>query len=863
MHYTELPIPTDVVGFDAVDALNVHYYEALNTHVPLKPVPSFAKPVTLDTLNELTYKYPSHSHYCNNVLSSKLIIDKLRDELLQGNRIPCEWFVLLESECPASYYKTQQDTIAKFYPHRLPKRITGCVRNSILNPPIHLIFAPRFYHKTALLSAKYLRLGNVNDALCLPPTDNVKANWGCDTLTEALATKQIKRVWMVEGAKKAHYLMEKTGQYAIAATGCTQFVEGNNLLPTVAWLRDNGVKIEIVTDVDYVSNPDVYYAINKAVKIMQNNNVSLTVHRTLSQAEIDQGTHLFDDYSQANTAPNKYGEKTVKGFKFNASGIDDVTTPNGELPIKDITHIAEANDKKPSTMSPKDVVLGYLRMVQTHLAVIMGQEAIDLYYYDTTDHRYVQVTQDTYFYKRLLTYCGAWVLNDPKIKNAALFIKQVLEELPAVAMLSGELKTTILCANELGKTLQPMVLKGGHTINNSGELVESSPRVFSTNTVDLTLDQLRNAYDKMEALNWSPLKDLSDRLDIAATGKALGLSNYETAKRIAMLEVALPAMGGSINGSEAIFFQTCCSGAGKTVADQALTRLIGVTNVATNISLDGLVNNRFARYNLKGKLIATASDINTLTETEETALRNSFGDTIVEQKNQKAERVLLHPVFRFSSNYDKPYSNDVAGAMGRRTIIKRYVKPLLDSAWENDFDSPIEMYETMYAALLYEMLVVNPMTRLQVDKLFQQVTKACNSKTQPIISNTGELVVDRGCYYTGDENDRINMMELHTIAVALAPLYGIGNAKNVLNLIDAIKLMEVKHAARNDLNPVKLDYNDKTKCHELVGYRFDREWLLMTANEVLKRSHHGAKASAALDILAYFKLVEAKDVNLK
>lgn len=858
--YTKLEIPPFVKGYEALDALNVHYYQALEDYCPRGAIPSFAKPVTLETLNELTRQYPNHSHYCNNPLSVKQVVDKLRDDLTIGKRVPCEWFVLLESETPERYYSKQADLVRQFRPQLLHKRITGCVRNSVLNPAMHPMFIPRFYQQTSLITAKYLRLGNVNDVLCLPPTPNVQANWGCATLTEAIAAQTVKRVWFVEGVKKAQYLMEQTGQYAIAATGCTQFIEGNHLLPTVEWLRDAGVYLDIVTDVDYVSNPDVYHSINKAVKVLRKYDVKLTVKRTLSQAEVDMNTELFDNYSQANTAPEAYGHKTAKGFKFNASGIDDVKTTTGELPMKDITTTAVADNKKPSNLSPKEVVLGFLRLIQSHLAVVIGEETATLYYYDRANKVYCQATRDSWFYRQLMTYCGHWIMNDFKIKNATLFINQCFDELPSVAMLVGDLNALMISERELSNQLQPMVLKGGHTISLDGELVDTDPAVFSLNSVDLSLAQLRESYDRMTQQDWSPLKDLTDRLDVAATARALNLTPYEATKRIAMLEVLMPVTGGSINGSEAIFFQTCCSGAGKTVADQALAKLIGVRNVATNISLDGLVSNRFARYNLKGKTIATASDVNTLTELEETALRNSFGETMVEQKNKRAEQVLLHPVFRFSSNYDKPYSQDVAGAMGRRTIIKRYVKPLLPEAWEDNYCSPVEMYFDLYSALLYEALVINPIGRYEIDKLFQQVAKACNDKAQPIISNTGELVVERGCYYTGDDNDRITMMELHTVAVNLAPLYGIGTAKNALNLHEALKLMEVKHAAKPHLNPIKLEWDSTYKDWALVGYRFDKEWLLMTANDVIKRSHQGAKANAAVGLMSYFKLQETRGV---
>lgn len=825
------------------------YFELMAT-IPPATIPSFAKPVTIDTLDELCQHFPEHSHFANNPFTNRFVKREMQKDLWAKRRIPCDWFVFTDCVAPASYYEYQSVGM-KYRPHLLPKRVVGTVRNTLVDM-LKINYPPQY--QNAITEAKYLRLGNVNDVFCLPPTDRVKTKWGCETLVEAVTQRRCLFVWVVEGVKKAQWLMEHTDNYAVAVSGCWQFADGKRCLPTLKWFIEQGIHLNVVTDVDYISNPDVYNGVNAGVATMLKADASITLYRTLSELETMTDSNLFDVFSPSNVAPEQYGKQTAKGFKWNNSGIDDVGLVNGELPVKKISKVTE----KPSGVTPKDVVLGYLRVIDSHLAVLIG-EGTNLYYYDTSQQRYCQVVPGDSFYMGLIDYCSDTVLSSGKVRNATLFMEQTIAELPTVALLVKDLGVKRIIAAQYNSQPQPLALKGGFTIGVDGSVMESSPSIFTTRALDVSMEDLEAAYERMCELDWSPLRDLAQRLDIATTANTMGISVFEAVKRIAKLEILLPATGGSINGTEAVFFQTCCSGAGKTVADAALARILGLDNVATNINLESLATNRFAKYELKDKLIATSSDCNTLSELQETALRNSFGNTIVEQKHQPATKCLLTPVFRLSSNYDKPYTSDVAGAMSRRTIIKRYVKPLKTATWETNYKSPVDMYFDMYAALLYEALVIEAMSRDAVDELFKVMASACNAKAQPLIANTGELVVERGCYYTGEDTDRITLMNLHSVAVNLAPLYGINSAKNVLNLHDALRAMEIKHSTEQaqeaGLNPVRLVWDNYYKDWALVGYRFDREWLTMTANEVLKTSHSGSKAQAAIGLLTYFRLI--------
>jgi hypothetical protein len=816
------------------------YYEKLST-LPQPTVPSFAQAVTLDNIHQLNKQYNQNTRSSHTItaLNVPWIIKGIEQDLRDGKRIPIEWFTLLPCLAPAKYYKEQGT------------REVGCVRIHLMDSDWYELDYPRHYIGNGLSLAKYLRIGNVNDVFCLPPTDRVKASWGVDTLTEAVEQHLIKRCWIVEGIKKAQYLMENTDDYAVAVSGCNQFTDGKNLLPTVAWLSENQVHFKLLADVDYISNPNVSKGVNYGIKVMTDNFVSVELYRTLSQPEALNETKMIDTYSISNVAPS-HGTQKESHFKWDKSGVDDVSClPDGSLPVKKVPKKGKLSDAP----SPKDLALSFLRSCSMSIAVVLSTNV--LYYYDDTTEQYCQVVKGSLFHRRLLAFCSV-VLQSEKVTNANLFMKQVWEDLPVVAMLATDIlsNVTLISPQELAENYQPISLKGAGLIDSLGYIQDSPASVFTTKSINVSMIELSAAYSRMEAQDWKPLRDLADRLDIANIANILGVTPLEATKQIAQLEILLPAMGGSRNGTEAIFFQSCCSGSGKTVTDKAISRLIGVENVATNINVDGLATNRFARFELVDKLLATSSDINTISEAQETAIRNSFGNTIVEQKNQEARKCELTPVFRFSSNYDKPYTADVAGAMGRRTIIKRYIKPLLEETWSDDYEDPTDMYWDLYAALLYEALVTE-MSRRDVDQLFKRVAAACSKKVQPVVANTGELVVDRACVYTGKAESRITMMHLHSIAICVAPLYGIGSAKNVLNLADSLRAMEIKRsteqAQKEGLPPIKLEWDSYMKDWALIGFDFDEEWLVQLAKDTLEKHNTGNKAAAALGILAYFQ----------
>lgn len=947
-------------------------------------IPPFATAVNAETLKHLFYHYPcsrfARSPY-NSPSASRRIYKYLPQALVN---LPTDWFVVTPTPCDGRYYErhteqisielgaNEKTTTAEFRPAKAVRRITGCLHQVLVadhnaQPPVAF--------DNSLATAKYLRTGNVNDVICLPPTPGVIAKWGqteedvtnCERFDNAAATTDTYRVreavlsgkcqhvYVVEGVKKAHHLMLATDDYAVAVSGCWQFdapsiaslmrysvkatkeappEETERLpLPTIEWLLANGVRVTFVTDVDYVTNPSVWDGVNTALTTYcREYRHLITAVRTKAQCELDGVKQLRDYYSPGNyfavetPANRKYGYKATKlvtvqkgrnkgkeieidHFKWSASGIDDLEYTNLEDALKQVnlpgdnamfnsnaysklpaeiinaliteednednsatemdeyTAMLERN-KRPTKTPPqkegvkrttlKGVATHYLASLDPNKVVVTtGSQGLELFLYCNTTKRYQQVNADNdEVYYALLDDLQDTLINDKHVDSVSRFISQLVDELPAVAALTArELGFKRLSKVKLLSERQWVSLKGGHLIDEQGYLQQPTHEVFSQKQLAVSLEDCKQAYQRMVACDWLPIRGLAKRLDLGATSHALKLDRFETCKRILALEIGLPATGGSFNGVEAIFFQSGCSGGGKTVSDNAVNSILGVSQVATNLDLQTLSTNRFARFNLVDKLVATASDVPTINEQQETTLRNCFGVTLVEQKNKPAQQALLSPVFRFSSNYDKAYTADVAGSMTRRTVPKRYVAPMSELEWVG-YTTPDLALKDAYMALLYEQLVVNRVSRHQLEVWFKEMVTAANSKLPRTISNTAQLVVERGCNYTGNYEDALAMSQLYNVASNLAPLYGFDRSKHVGNMADALRAMALVNnsaiSQARGLPPIKLSWCAELKDYLLHGFTLDNDWLIAFAVEAQKGANE-RKAQYAYALASYVR----------
>lgn len=966
----DLRLMSDVaVWVDAQRAIN--WQLALKAKQADAVVPSFATKFVPSEYPSL-HKVIPHSRFNHSPLSCSWLTNPILP-WLSAKVYPINWFVSMPTPCEASYYKLhnelhkrqsveqtndykleqfkhfrlsiKRDDAATFVPSLETARYVVCINNHIVDEDESQLLPPYVFNN-ALSTAKYVRAGNVNDAMCLPPTSEVIAKWGQsdeqvelfkqnDTFTndaatfdtyrirEAVLSGKCKRIWLVEGLKKAQHLMQVTGDYAVAVSGCYQFdapsyleyhkmanVKHNHAklklwqvqrqcLPTVQWFIDHGVDVTILTDVDYVSNWQVYDGVSRAYltyKQHAKDKATIRLARTKSQCELDDVKKLLPYYSPNNwfgvetEVSRQYGRKKGDKFKWVASGIDDLsyesfdtaieyvnttkleettmtalnineqsffvyantddayvtTTLAAQKKVGEDTHqlqdtlsrnnktklnLTEKNKRGKTTV--KEVALAALALFDpNNVAVVMGGASLaELYLYNSTEGIYCKVSPDNEaVFFELLDTLSDCLVNDPTITSVNNFIGQLIGELPALAALTAaQHGFKRYSRNKLNQESVRVAFKGGHWIDNDGKLNPPSNSQFITQTLNVTIDECKQAYENMQASNWQPLKSLTKRLDLGQLAYSLGCTSEDAVRAITLLEIGLPVTGGSINGIEAIFWNSGATGSGKSAIENAIASILGDDAVANNVNVPHFASNRFARHDLVNKLVATAQDMSTMNEQTETALRNCFGMSTVEQKNQPTYQINLSPVFRMCSNYDKAYTADVAGSMTRRTIHKRYTQALLPDEWAN-YDTPVEMYKEMYMGLIYELFVVRQINRKDLERLFKRTVIASNVGVERPVTNTAELVVSRGCTYTGENTDVITMTELHSVAELLSPLFGIPHAKSALAMTDALKAMARTNNSEisksQGLPPILLSKSEQHKDYLLHGFKLDKEWLI-------------------------------------